>query len=103
MQATVKVYEDGCIELVSYTTPILVAEKCGEDRQYRVLVREIGRYSDPNNDERIYSPTTARHISLFLAEYFPEIKYPVFKKAAIDGCAEFITTLADGKDVDYYG
>ena len=74
-QCHVEKYDNGTIVFVSYKTPIAKIEKG------MLCPIQNGKYWD---DERIYTPTTARQISYFLREYAPSISYQQFKKAALN-------------------
>ena len=81
----VRIYDNGTIEMVSYTTKIVKATPYSRSPGvilYCIEAVEEGRYSDPNEESRIYSPTTARQISAFLQEYFVGASYANFKLMA---------------------
>lgn len=82
----VRIYDNGTIEMVSYTTRIVEAKpvsKIDGVILYHISAIKEGKYSDQNEESRIYSPTTARQISAFLAEYFQDINYQEFKRVAL--------------------
>jgi hypothetical protein len=76
-QCRVRQYDNGTIELVSYRTTVAICEKhCPGNDCYEVY--PFGQYYG----EKVYTPTTAKHISAFLKEYFEGITYAEFKKLA---------------------
>lgn len=97
MQCYIHIYEDGTIELVSYYTLVLRAVRKDEDtREY--WIESHGTFWD---NERVFTPTTARHISYFLREYFPSLSYYDFKYAA-EKTGEVLTAeLSKGVDLNY--
>ena len=102
MSCTVIIYENGDIELVSYSTLVLRAQPIGK-RVYQIFPH--GQYWDP---DMVYTRTTIRHIICFLREYFPEISYQEFKSVA-EGCLKtrrdkpkmLVADLAKGVNLDY--
>ena len=97
MSCRIRIYEDGTIELVSYTTMVLRAVRRDPDtREY--WVEAHGTFWD---NERVFTPTTARHLSYFLREYFPDLSYYTFKYAAEKTGEVLEATLDKGVNLDY--
>ena len=92
----VRIYADNSIHLISYQTTVLVAEPERDAGWYTVAYS--GTYWD---NERVYTPTTARHISEFLREYFPNLTYAQIKLAAEKTGEVYESELAKG--VTLYG
>lgn len=79
-QALVRIYESGKLELISYRTLVAraIPEECS---RIKYVVEPLGQFWD---GQRIYSNTTARHIRLFLYEFFDDVSYKEFKLSAMN-------------------
>lgn len=80
MQCHVADMGHGILSFVSYSTEVLRAFP-STDKENVYLIEPRGQYWD----HRVYTPTTAKQISYFLREYFPNLSYQEFKKGALNG------------------
>ena len=97
MSCEVRLFPDGLIQLVSYSTVVVEARPNYDEYGTEYCIVPAGQFW---RDDIVYTPTTARHISYFLNEYFEGVSYPEFKQVALkDG---FMYSPALKKGVTMY-